>query len=1363
MEIVRNFSKLNKKDVTLAGGKGASLGEMTQAGIPVPEGYVILSGAFEQFIKETDLNVEIDAILETVKHEEVHTVEEASEKIQSLIINSEIPKNIEKEILSSFEKLGAEFVAVRSSATSEDSASAAWAGQLDTFLNTTKDSLLENVRKCWASLFTPRAIFYRFEKDLHGTSISVAVVVQKMIGSEESGIAFSVHPVTEDPNQLIIEAGFGLGEAIVSGQITPDSYVVDKQDWHIIDINVNEQEKGLYKKEGGGNEWKDLKEKGKEQVLNEKEIIELSKLIIKIENHYGFPCDIEWAKEKGKFYITQSRPITTLSDNMGVSTKEDYVFIYRFKKLPYLISDFLMQAYTKYNPFYCYVNNFWYSYFPKESYEKSLNEGLENIRDKKWIEKFEKEYNNLVSKAKYFEKELQKKEKLNKEGIGEFLDYLTSLLTYYSPLEHFSTDKAFAESEKDKSLKPSVEKMGQLKFFFREKLNEIALYPESLLKKYLQKIEMGYSVPLEVLYLYSVKEIKQIPEGFNLSESEIQNRSMKYAMIYEENQSTYYSGENADKLIGEIHEEPSSEDMLKGIPANKGKITAKARVLEYTLDDFGKTEGLIKSMQKGEILVTETTGPEIMEACNRAVAIVTDEGGLLSHAAIISRELKIPCVVGTKFATSMIKTGDLVEVDGEKGIVKVLEKEKTIVEELGHLDAPLIAGQLLYECETRRETPWLDEPFTIWPYWYIIRKDNLLYLYFDPEGKNWKVNKTGNVDPKTMEKETLKRWEKIKEIIESESALDKEEFKIFLENVKDAWPWLECMFWMAEYYEKNNKPLDDVIKVRKETEYFAPGLFATIRNSIKKILPKYKKYADVLLLEEVLSGKVPEEKILEKRMRGLFYTNNKLYDNLEEVTKEFNIELEKHNQDGSELKGQTVYKGLVKGKVRIIERREQISEFKQGEILVASTTTPDYLPAMKKAGAVISEHGGAVCHAAITSRELKIPCVVGVRGATKLLKDGDEVEVNANQGIVKLIKRNKKSTDYIRMFEVEGLPLLINTIAFEHYIRLEVIAIFRDNLWTTFMPKRSEEKTLEEGKKLFGDKEKFELYKKEFEDYKKRSREYLDSISSKSKISLDELKKSFKLIAEHWKYYQKTEFFYVDEAFKESKDNKIAKDNLKELEDIKNNGRVHLNSLIFGNSSYLSKIISIVSKQFNEKIEDLFFYTVEEIFDLYDNNIKLSDKIKKRKDSYSYFAENGKVNVLEGQESKEFIESFLVTNMSADEIKGIIANSGKARGRAKVIAVHYNDFDKLHEKIDSMNKGDVLIAETTSPELMTACKKASAIVTNQGGLLSHAAIVSRELGIPCLVGTEVAVDIIRDGDLIEVDADKGILKILKEN
>lgn len=319
MELTRKFNQLNKNDANLAGGKGASLGEMTQAGIPVPPGFVVLSEAFEQFIKETDLVQEIDAILHEVNHKEIHTVEAASEEIRALIMNAEMPQDIANDIQTQFKVLNTKYVAVRSSATAEDGKDHAWAGQLESYLNTTEDQILNKVKTCWSSLFTPRAIFYRFEKGLHSTKISVAVVIQKMVESEVSGIAFSVHPVTEDYNQLIIEAGFGLGEAIVSGSVTPDSYVVEKEPRNILDINVSTQERALYRSESsspehGNNEWRDIPEpKASSQVLVKDQILALAEIILRIENHYGFPCDIEWAYEAGEFYIVQSRPITTLS------------------------------------------------------------------------------------------------------------------------------------------------------------------------------------------------------------------------------------------------------------------------------------------------------------------------------------------------------------------------------------------------------------------------------------------------------------------------------------------------------------------------------------------------------------------------------------------------------------------------------------------------------------------------------------------------------------------------------------------------------------------------------------------------------------------------------------------------------------------------------------------------------------------------------------------------------------------------------------------------------------------------------------------------------------------------------------------
>lgn len=335
MQHLKFFSHITKKDVAIAGGKGASLGEMTSAFAkamadknahnPVPPGFVVLASAFDRFIEETNLKEEIRARLGEVDPADTNTVDRASNVLRDVIHDTPMPKDLTDEILKAFDELGAEHVAVRSSATAEDSAVASWAGELETYLNTTRENVVERVRNCWSSLFTPRAIFYRHEKNLIDHYVSVAVVVQKMIQSEISGIAFTVHPVTEDYDQMIIEAGYGLGEAIVSGQITPDSYVVSKSSMSIVDIYVGQQTRKLMKtkhktqttkptkkKDDVSNEWVEVGKEGEKQKLTGKQIIEVATVCKQIEDHYKFPCDIEWAMGGGKIYITQSRPITTL-------------------------------------------------------------------------------------------------------------------------------------------------------------------------------------------------------------------------------------------------------------------------------------------------------------------------------------------------------------------------------------------------------------------------------------------------------------------------------------------------------------------------------------------------------------------------------------------------------------------------------------------------------------------------------------------------------------------------------------------------------------------------------------------------------------------------------------------------------------------------------------------------------------------------------------------------------------------------------------------------------------------------------------------------------------------------------------------
>lgn len=312
MKFIKDFKEIDKKDIQIAGGKGANLGELIKIGIPVPDGFIILAGAFEGFLEENDINIEIKKSWNRINIKDIESVEENSEILRDLISRGRIPKKIEEEILKEFDKLRTKYVAVRSSATAEDSKIDSWAGELETYLNTTKENLIENIKKCWSSLYTPRAIFYRFQRKLNHTPVSVAVVVQKMVQSDVSGVCFTVHPVIKDKNQMVIEAVWGLGEILVSGQITPDTYVIEKDTLNILDKNINLQEKMIVRSKVGNKLVSVPQAKQSKQKLSKEQIRKLSRICLKIENHYQYPQDIEWALENRKFYILQTRPITSL-------------------------------------------------------------------------------------------------------------------------------------------------------------------------------------------------------------------------------------------------------------------------------------------------------------------------------------------------------------------------------------------------------------------------------------------------------------------------------------------------------------------------------------------------------------------------------------------------------------------------------------------------------------------------------------------------------------------------------------------------------------------------------------------------------------------------------------------------------------------------------------------------------------------------------------------------------------------------------------------------------------------------------------------------------------------------------------------
>lgn len=462
------FSQITKSDIPSAGGKGANLGELTQAGIPVPPGFVVTAQAYFAFLEESRLVEKIKSLLSGLNPEDTKKLNQAAKQLQATILSAKLSAKLINDIKNSYNKLvkeaGTEYVAVRSSATAEDLPDASFAGQQITLLNTLgADQVVKNVQLCWASLYEPRAIYYRIINNFDHMKVGIAVPVQAMIQSEVSGIMFTIDPVTNNKDVLIIEAGYGLGEAVVSGSVTPDRYIVNKTDLKILDKEINTQTWKIARDKDKGEDIhfsipEDLQ---KTQKLPDELVVELAKIGAEVEKHYGSPQDTEWAVVSDKRQVTSDKKNST-----------------------------------------CYM-----------------------LHDKCYM------------------------------------------------------------------------------------IYIVQSRPVTTLKKELKVSEVDG------------KKIDEAPTG-----------------------------------------QPKTEDIiLKGAAASVGMASGPVKIIHSPSE--------IDKIEKGDVLVTEMTTPDFVPAMKRATAIVTDTGGRTCHAAIVSRELGIPCVVGTGTATNVLKQGQMITVDGAKGLV----------------------------------------------------------------------------------------------------------------------------------------------------------------------------------------------------------------------------------------------------------------------------------------------------------------------------------------------------------------------------------------------------------------------------------------------------------------------------------------------------------------------------------------------------------------------------------------------------------------------------------------------------------------------------------------------------------------------
>lgn len=536
MKNIMWFSEIRKGNLAEVGGKGANLGEMSSISLPVPQGFVVTAGAYFYFIKHNRIEAAIKEMTSDLNEESNDQLNRASEVIRSKILCGEIPSDLRNEILAAYKgmiKDGREpFVAVRSSATAEDLPEASFAGQQSTYLNIRgAEECVQSVKECWASLFEPRSIYYRTTNHFDHLKVGLAAVVQTMVQSEKAGVMFTIDPVSQDRDKIAIEGAYGLGEIVVSGSVTPDRYIVDKNSL-AIDLKDVAKQTWMITKVGDHNENVNIKEEMQErQKITDAQVIELAKLGSRIEKHYGKPQDIEWAVSEGKVYIVQSRPITTLRPEVM----------------------------------------------------KGAVEALAGVPE-------------IGQAAQQTQQGSQASPKAVATGAG-------AQAASSQPAQAQQGAQAGAQAQPkaaatDTSV-PAISQPGQPKM-----ITEPA-------QKAQAAIALG---PAE---------------------------------------------KGGEKMAGS--ETKADIILVRGLASSPGIGKGKVCILA-SHKEMGK-------IQKGDVLVTEMTTPDFVPAMKKSCAIVTNSGGMTCHAAIVSREMGIPCIVGTKNATIVLKEGQFITVDATRGIV----------------------------------------------------------------------------------------------------------------------------------------------------------------------------------------------------------------------------------------------------------------------------------------------------------------------------------------------------------------------------------------------------------------------------------------------------------------------------------------------------------------------------------------------------------------------------------------------------------------------------------------------------------------------------------------------------------------------
>ncbi len=325
---VKNLSNVSKKDTLEIGGKAGNLGEMINSKLPVPKGYVLVADAYRIFVSYNKIDKKIEKLLIDVE-ENNEIIEKTSDSIKALFNQGEIPEDLITEIDKLYDNFENTKLAVRSSATLEDSIETSFAGQYDSFLNIKdKEQLYNCIKRCWSSLWNIEGLSYRLKNNISNDNLDIGVIIQEFIPGEKSGVVFTSNPINNRRDQMLINSSWGLGEAIVSGKVTPDLWVIEKKNYNILEEEIASKEFMTAQKENGVELKSVATENTKEPSLLKSELIRLLEFCRKIEEYFGYPQDIEWINYKNNFYFVQSRPITTLFPKLESDNNDKEIKIY---------------------------------------------------------------------------------------------------------------------------------------------------------------------------------------------------------------------------------------------------------------------------------------------------------------------------------------------------------------------------------------------------------------------------------------------------------------------------------------------------------------------------------------------------------------------------------------------------------------------------------------------------------------------------------------------------------------------------------------------------------------------------------------------------------------------------------------------------------------------------------------------------------------------------------------------------------------------------------------------------------------------------------------------------------------------------